>query len=109
MEGHGFPFLKQKAFPGQLAATALLAGVAGGTIVGGGALGIYFAAPEVTALLVQNGIIYVLGNYSTYKFIADFPVGFLPSPPPPSLGGYYGSGTRWVYEQWKLYQQQTNP
>jgi len=87
-----FPWLKQKAIPGQLAKDVLLPGAV--IVEGGIATGVGVAlAPEITALTVQSGTIYVLGNANTYRFIVDFMLGVSPTPPS-SLGGYAGTATK---------------
>ncbi len=87
-----FPWLKQKPYPGQLAKDALLPGAV--IVEGGIALGAGVAlAPEITALGLKYGTIYVLGNPNTYQFIVDFALGIAPTSPS-GLGGYTGIATK---------------
>ncbi len=92
------------AIPGHVAMYSLSAGV--GTAAAGAPFlfaGLYFA-PEVGALTVRYGIIYILGSYNTYQFLAHFPQGYFPTGSiPVSWGGAAGAGTRYLREQWQIY------
>jgi hypothetical protein len=99
-----FPWLKQKAIPGQHVAVCLLpgaviaeAGILSGTMV--------LFSPEIGAFIVRNGTIYVLGNARTYEFIVEFLQGCaLISPPGASStgGSYAGSFASTIYRWLQL-------
>jgi hypothetical protein len=92
------PWLKQeRIIPGQLILPAIM--VFEGAYIGGYAVSIGgYCAPEFAALTVRYGTIYILGNPNTYQFIVDFMQGASPTLPPPSIGGYSGGMTKWLYD-----------
>lgn len=95
-----FPFLKGKLmYPGQIASKALLPGaviIEGSVLAGAGAL----LAPELAALTVKYGTIYIYGSPNTWQFGVDFIQGLAPTLPPVSWGGLGGFIGGRAYDWW---------
>jgi len=95
-----------RAIPGQwataAAAVALPPAIVGGTAIGGG---LYFG-PGASALAVQYGTIYILGNPKTYQFTVEFLANVSVARPPTAshayFGSYIGRGTRELYNWLQL-------